>query len=101
MDRGSFYLQPTRDHVIPLSRGGTLKIICCHKCNGLKGDMMPDAWAAYMAANPGWWLLSKAERRRRARAGHRQYEHPNHRGNIRQGSPPLPPVVVPPELVFS
>lgn len=103
MDRGSVRLHPTRDHVIPRCRGGTEKIICCLTCNGLKADMLPEEWSAYMMANPGWWLLSRAERRARRRATLRQYDHPDKRGNIirrRQGSPPMPPVIVPPELIF-
>jgi len=101
MDRRSFHLQPTRDHVIPRCRGGRKLIICCLKCNGIKGDMLPDVWAAYMAANPGWWKLSKAELRRRRRMGVRKYDHPNCKGNlIRQGSPPPKPVIVPPEFIW-
>ena len=105
MDIRDFHRRPTRDHVIPVSRGGTEKVICCNKCNGIKGDMMPDAWEAYMLANPGWWLLTKAERKRRRVASARQYDHPNGKGNVirrgRQGSPPMGPVVVPPEYIWS
>jgi len=42
---------PTRDHVIPLSRGGSDRIenivICCLECNGLKGALLPDEFAAW------------------------------------------------------
>jgi hypothetical protein len=52
-------LMRTRDHVIPLSRGGVdLKrniVPACYRCNSLKGDMMPDAWQQFMADNPCWW----------------------------------------------
>lgn len=101
MDRGHPKLLPTRDHVIPVCRGGTAKVICCTTCNGLKADMMPDVWAAYMAANPGWWLLSKAERRARARSSRRQYDLPNMRGNrvVKRGTA-RKPVIVPPELIW-
>lgn len=100
MDKRSFKLRPTRDHVIPSSRGGTVKIVCCNKCNSIKADMMPAAWATYMVQNPGWWTLSKAERRRRRRAIHDPtITWP---ARVRQrGSAPLPPVIVPPELIYT
>lgn len=47
---------PTRDHVVPRSRGGTETVWCCHQCNQLKADMMPWDWAQFMKANPNWWL---------------------------------------------
>lgn len=95
MDRDHFQLRPTRDHVIPRSRKGTVKIVCCNKCNGIKGDMMPAEWDAYMAANPGWWLLSKAERRARRKLDLRALP-PRH---VPQGTAPSP-VIVPPELIW-
>jgi hypothetical protein len=53
-------LTRTRDHVIPLSRGGldtrVNRVISCLRCNSVKGSMMPDEWAAYMVANPMWWI---------------------------------------------
>jgi hypothetical protein len=67
MNLHDFHLRPTWDHVVPRSRGGRERIVCCHKCNGIKGDMMPDEWRAYMTANPSWWLLTRAERRARNR----------------------------------
>jgi hypothetical protein len=103
MNSRDFLLQPTRDHVIPRCRGGTEIIICCLKCNGIKGDMDEQEWFAYMRANPGWWTLTKAERKRRRRAAARQYDQPDAKGNVikgKQGSPPLPPVVVPPEFIW-
>lgn len=60
-------LTRTRDHVIPLSKGGTNarenKVIACLRCNNLKGDMMPDEWQAYMDANPQWFDRTKRERK--------------------------------------
>lgn len=52
-------LRKTRDHYIPLSRGG-LNVRenirpACYLCNTLKSDMMPDAWAQFMCDNPKWW----------------------------------------------
>jgi hypothetical protein len=65
MDQGNVHMMPTRDHTIPRCKGGhrSPKVICCRICNNLKGDMLPAEWDAYMAANPGWWLLTKAQRR--------------------------------------
>lgn len=100
MDRSSFDLQPTRDHVIPRSRNGTIQIICCQKCNGVKADMMPDVWAAWMDANPGWWLLSRVELRA-VRRGHRVPLRNRRFIRPRQGTAPLKPTVVPPELIFT
>jgi hypothetical protein len=96
-------LEPTRDHVTPKCANGKEIIICCRQCNGIKGHMLPDQWRSYMAANPGWWLLSRAERRARARLAHRDRGTPNVHGNFvreRQGSPPMAPVVVPPSLIW-
>ena len=67
MQLGHPKLEPTREHVMPQCRGGRTIIIACLQCNGIKADMLPDQWESYMAANPGWWLLTKAERRARAR----------------------------------
>jgi hypothetical protein len=54
-------LERTRDHYIPLSRGGTNAKEnirpSCYRCNNIKGNMMPDEWAAFMAANPCWWAM--------------------------------------------
>jgi hypothetical protein len=94
MDVANFHLRPTRDHVIPRSRGGREKVICCWKCNSLKGDMMPDEWAAYMAANPGWWLLTRAQRKHSRRIAARKRGVPNKQGHK------IMPVVVPPELIW-
>lgn len=104
MDRRHYWLEPTRDHVVPESRGGRAKIICCRLCNTVKGDAMPERWAAFMIAYPGWWLRTKAELRRAWRtlpadaSAQLVIEWP--RPPVRQGSPPAAPVVVPPELIF-
>jgi hypothetical protein len=97
-------LEPTRDHVMPKCANGKEIIICCRQCNGIKGHMLPDQWRSFMAANPGWWLLSRAERRARARMAHRGRGTPNVHGNFvreRQGSPPMAPVVVPPSFIWT
>ena len=103
MHRGDARLMPTRDHVIPLSRGGRTKIICCQTCNGIKADMLPGEWVVFMEQNPGWWLLSRIELRRIRRRALGLPTVPHRRGIriVRQGSPPAPPVVVPPDLIWS
>lgn len=102
MDRFSVRLCPTWDHVVPQALGGRAKIVCCCECNGIKADMLPAQWASFMAANPEWWKLSRAERRAARRADRELARTvkwgPRHRQ--RQGSPPASPVIVPPELIF-
>jgi 5-methylcytosine-specific restriction endonuclease McrA len=46
---------PTRDHTIPQSKGGTELMWVCWACNMAKGNKMPEEWTAYMEANPRWW----------------------------------------------
>lgn len=57
---GPHPLALTRDHYIPVSRGG-LNIAAnfrraCNACNQLKGNMMPEEWESFMNDNPAWWL---------------------------------------------
>lgn len=47
---------PTRDHVLPRSRGGRVTVPACWTCNNIKGDMTPQQWEAFMQANPQWWI---------------------------------------------
>lgn len=111
MNLRDFHLQPTRDHVIPQSKGGKITTICCLKCNNIKGDMLPEQWTAYMAANPGYWLLTRAERRalmrtsreakRTEKWGPRKIAMDQILGRpSRQGSPKPAPVVVPVEYIY-
>lgn len=46
---------PTKDHVVPKSKGGRTKVWACTFCNNLKKDMMPDDWTAFMESYPEWW----------------------------------------------
>lgn len=46
---------PTRDHVVPKSKGGIDTVWACYQCNNIKGCMMPDEWELFMADNPRWW----------------------------------------------
>lgn len=98
MDRRDARLMATRDHVVPRIHGGREIIVCCFTCNNTKGDMLPDVWRAYMAANPGWWLLSRAERR--ARAGKCKSERRLNERPIKCGGRRIP-IVVPPELIWT
>jgi len=52
-------LHPTKDHIVPASRGGRDTVPCCYQCNQMKGDAMPDEWEAFMLANPSWWLTGR------------------------------------------
>lgn len=104
MDRTDFWREPTRDHVVPRSQNGTRKVMACRLCNTVKGSAMPERWAAFMAANPGWWLLTKAEIRRAWRTlpadAVGTLEIVFYPPPPRQGSPPAKPPVVPPELIW-
>lgn len=42
MHTPSDFLYPTRDHVVPKSKGGSAILVVCYACNNAKGDMMPD-----------------------------------------------------------
>lgn len=52
-------LRKTRDHYVPLSRGGSNAKdnirAACYRCNSMKADMMPDAWEQFMRDNMCWW----------------------------------------------
>lgn len=100
MARDHWALRPTFDHVVPRSRGGREKIICCLQCNAIKGDMMPDEWAAFMGKVPRWWELTARERRALARGEREQARTAKWGPRKKQGSPRPEPVVVPPELVY-
>lgn len=50
-------VRATRDHFVPQCAGGKKTVWCCYACNQIKGSMLPEAWIAYMAQNPGWWRL--------------------------------------------
>jgi hypothetical protein len=60
-------LLKTRDHYIPLSRGGSNAKenirLACYRCNSIKGNMMPDEWEQYMLDNPLWWAKQVNVRR--------------------------------------
>jgi 5-methylcytosine-specific restriction endonuclease McrA len=42
--RGHEEQRPTRDHVVPLCKGGTAILMVCYGCNQRKGDIMPDVF---------------------------------------------------------
>lgn len=102
MNRADARLLPTRDHVIPICRGGKVKIICCQTCNGIKADMLPDVWNAFMDENPRWWALSRVELRmiKRQALGLSVRKKSRRLRFVLQGTAPAPPVVVPPQLVY-
>lgn len=97
MDASERDLSPTRDHhPVPRSKGGRRTITCCAKCNGLKGDMSADEWALYMAANPGWWTLTRRERQARKREAERTEKWgPRASRVIRQPEKPSTPLAEP------
>jgi hypothetical protein len=57
---------PTRDHVVPRSKGGKRTVLACATCNHMKGDMMPNEWQEFMSRFPFWWTMNRAEIRGRA-----------------------------------
>lgn len=113
MERHHPKLEPTREHSLPRSKGGTAAhvIIVCIQCNTIKADMMPDQWAAFMERVPGWWKLTKSElRAARGRAGMlfvtpgqqaRNYDKRNNQAlGLTQRGNPKKAVVVPPGLIW-
>lgn len=102
--RGILGPMPSRDHVVPQSKGGRQWIIACVPCNTIKADMLPERWAAFMERNPGWWLMSRRDLRMARRAlpldATGTLVLPARVLPRRQGSPRPRPVVVPPELIF-
>lgn len=99
-------LQPTRDHVVPRSQGGRATVLCCLDCNRIKADLLPLAWSAFMLANPEWWRLSRNDIRRRKRLlivteDTPPLALPAPIRRSKQGEAPMPPVIVPPELIWS
>lgn len=102
MERHHPKLQPTHDHIVPVSRGGRAVIVACIQCNGIKADMLPEQWAAFMAANPGWWLLDKlALRAARRMVSTPGIQHRTQFGIYRPRARKPGPVVVPPELIYA
>lgn len=100
MNRDEPRRAPTRDHIVPESKGGRETLIACYTCNTIKGDMMPDVWCAFMETFPRWWDLSKAALRRARRENFFTpgYKPPKH---MRDLVARRPPCVVPPELIYS
>lgn len=45
----------TRDHILPVARGGRRTVPCCRQCNQLKGSLHPGDWRLFTAKFPGWW----------------------------------------------
>jgi len=54
-DEGDWDRRPSVDHVVPRSKGGKEKVWCCTKCNGMKGDMLPDEWRIFRSRNQDWF----------------------------------------------
>lgn len=54
---------PTRDHVLPKSRGGQVTVLTCYQCNQMKSNALPEDWERFMRENPEWWNRPGVERR--------------------------------------
>lgn len=54
-------LATTRDHLHPLSEGGTGVRECCRACNQVKGNLPETAWRTFMETHPRWWKLYPRE----------------------------------------
>ena len=64
---------PTRDHIVPKSRGGKEMVWCCTKCNHAKGDMSPSEWQWFRLNFPMWWRFpGRIKNAVRAVAGRRK-----------------------------
>jgi hypothetical protein len=103
MQLGHPRLNPTRDHFVPQSQGGTGAdiIMACLQCNNIKGDMMPEQWTRFMESFPKWWKLPRtALNRARSTVNTPGIQH-----RAPSTSRPRPklkrtPVVVPAELIW-
>lgn len=72
--RCSFERRVTRDHRVPLSkggRGGPNIVGACYQCNSKKGNLDEDEW---MAAQPAWLREGVAEIRAQALRSERAFE---------------------------
>lgn len=77
MIHGHGALKPTRDHVMPKSKGYDLngnKIVCCSECNGLKSNRTLVEWLIALAKKTDAKNMERARRinlliRQRHRAG--------------------------------
>jgi hypothetical protein len=76
-------LAKTKDHVIPLSRGGSKTVPACYACNTLKGDMFPETWQLFMLKNPSWWMLQKKELQKARRRAISDYRDEIRRKSVR------------------
>jgi hypothetical protein len=45
--------------VFPESFGGRRIVIACRQCNEVKGNMLPQQWAHFIATVPRWWDYAK------------------------------------------
>lgn len=103
MERHHPKLEPTREHSLPRSKGGTAAhvIIACSQCNTIKADMLPEQWLGFMARVPGWWKLTKRELRSARRSGGADFRTPGLWPPGKPASVQRAPVVVPPELIYA
>lgn len=62
---------PTRDHIMPKSKGGRKTVWACKLCNGVKADMLPDEWNWFMRQFPEWWKAPNGSAGREALAARR------------------------------
>lgn len=53
----------TKDHTVPVSRGGRETVWACRQCNRMKADLTPAEWSAFMAVHPRWWEQGRFRRR--------------------------------------
>lgn len=67
MDKGGKENARTKDHFYPLSRGGTVTVFACRKCNGDKGALSPSEWLSVLegagdprAKDVAWFMASHA-----------------------------------------
>jgi hypothetical protein len=102
MQLGHPKLNPTREHFIPQSQGGTGAdiIMACLQCNGIKGDMMPEQWARFMEHHPKWWTFGRTQlNRARCTVSTPGIQLPA-RLMPPKPKPKRSPLVVPPELIW-
>ena len=53
-------LSATRDHIMPVSKGGRKTVWACRQCNCLKSDIEPHIWRLVINRHPRFWKVFRS-----------------------------------------